>query len=33
VVEKTFGAPVELLEHLGMPVVLDRYDHQGRAIA
>ncbi|MDT0276126.1 metal ABC transporter ATP-binding protein [Blastococcus sp. DSM 46792] len=26
VLERTFGAPVEVLEHLGMPVVLDRYD-------
>ncbi len=25
VMEQTFGAPVEVLEHLGMPVVLDRY--------
>lgn len=25
VMEETFGAPVEVLEHLGMPVVLDRY--------
>ena len=33
VLERTFGAPVEVLEHLGMPVVLDRYDEQGRAIA
>ncbi|MGI8721688.1 MAG: metal ABC transporter ATP-binding protein [Geodermatophilaceae bacterium] len=33
VLERTFGAPMEVLEHLGMPVVLDRYDHEGRAIA
>ncbi len=33
VLERTFGAPMEVLEHLGMPVVLDRHDHQGRAIA
>lgn len=33
VLERTFGAPMEVLEHLGMPVVLDRYDEQGRAIA
>ena len=26
VLEQTFGAPMEVLEHLGMPVVLDRYD-------
>jgi ABC-type Mn2+/Zn2+ transport system ATPase subunit len=26
VLERTFGAPMEVLEHLGMPVVLDRYD-------
>ena len=25
VLERTFGAPMEVLEHLGMPVVLDRY--------
>lgn len=25
VLEQTFGAPMEVLEHLGMPVVLDRY--------
>ncbi len=25
VLERTFGAPIEVLEHLGMPVVLDRY--------
>ena len=28
VLERTFGAPMEVLEHLGMPVVLDRYDPQ-----
>lgn len=27
VLERTFGAPMEVLEHLGMPVVLDRYDN------
>ena len=26
VLERTFGAPMEVLEHLGMPVVLDRYE-------
>jgi ABC-type Mn2+/Zn2+ transport system ATPase subunit len=26
VLERTFGAPMEVLEHLGMPVVLDHYD-------
>jgi ABC-type Mn2+/Zn2+ transport system ATPase subunit len=26
VLEQTFGAPMEVLEHLGMPIVLDRYD-------
>lgn len=25
VLSRTFGAPIEVLEHLGMPVVLDRY--------
>ncbi len=29
VMEQTFGAPVEVLEHLGMPVVLDRYGAAG----
>lgn len=29
VMEATFGAPVEVLEHLGMPVVLDRYGSAG----
>jgi ABC-type Mn2+/Zn2+ transport system ATPase subunit len=27
VLEATFGAPMEVLEHLGMPVVLDPYQH------
>jgi ABC-type Mn2+/Zn2+ transport system ATPase subunit len=27
VLEQTFGAPMEVLEHLGMPVVLDPYQH------
>ena len=26
VLEQTFGAPMEVLEHLGMRIVLDRYD-------
>jgi ABC-type Mn2+/Zn2+ transport system ATPase subunit len=26
VLERTFGAPMEVLEHLGMRVVLDRYE-------
>jgi len=26
VLEQTFGAPMEVLEHMGIPVVLDRYD-------
>ncbi len=26
VLEQTFGAPMDVLEHLGMPIVLDRYD-------
>lgn len=25
VLSRTFGAPIEVLEHLGMPIVLDRY--------
>jgi ABC-type Mn2+/Zn2+ transport system ATPase subunit len=31
VLERTFGAPMEVLEHLGMPVVLDRYDAEASA--
>ncbi|MGB3828407.1 MAG: metal ABC transporter ATP-binding protein [Ornithinimicrobium sp.] len=31
VMEATFGAPVEVLEHLGMPVVLDRYARTGHS--
>jgi len=27
VLERTFGAPMEVLEHLGMPVVLDHFNH------
>jgi ABC-type Mn2+/Zn2+ transport system ATPase subunit len=34
VLEQVYGAPMEVLEHLGMPVVLDRYpDHDHRVIA
>ncbi len=36
VLERTFGAPMAVLEHLGMPVVLDHYDsgaHRRRADA
>jgi ABC-type Mn2+/Zn2+ transport system ATPase subunit len=34
VLERTFGAPMEVLEHLGMPVVLDAYtSDSGRASA
>lgn len=36
VLERTFGAPMEVMEHLGMPVVLDHYDaddYQRRASA
>lgn len=29
--EETFGAPMEVLEHLGMPVVLDRAHHRERS--
>src|SRR6478735_4890358 len=28
VLERTYGAPMEVLEHLGMPVVLDHYHHE-----
>ena len=31
VLERTFGAPMDVLEHLGMPVVLDRYDTEASA--
>jgi len=36
VLERTFGAPMEVLQHLGMPVVLDHFDaagHRDRASA
>lgn len=33
VLERTFGAPMEVLEHLGMPVVLDRYRNESSASA
>ncbi len=36
VLEQTFGAPMDVLEHLGMPVVLDHHhtgDRRGRASA
>ncbi len=33
VLERTFGAPMEVLEHLGIPVVLDRYDRSSRVSA
>jgi ABC-type Mn2+/Zn2+ transport system ATPase subunit len=28
VLEQTFGAPMDVLEHLGMPIVLDRYESE-----
>ncbi|MBA3490119.1 MAG: metal ABC transporter ATP-binding protein, partial [Longispora sp.] len=31
VLETIFGAPMEVLEHLGMPIALDRYQHAGTA--
>lgn len=30
VLERVFGAPMEVMEHLGMPVVLDPFAHTGR---
>lgn len=33
VLERTFGAPMEVLQHLGMPVVLDRHDVESSATA
>jgi len=27
ILERTFGAPMEILEHAGMPIVLDQYSH------
>ena len=33
VLEQTFGAPMEVLIHLGLPVVLDVYDPETRASA
>lgn len=32
VLEQTFGAPMDVLEHLGMPVVLDRNRHPRRPV-
>ena len=32
VLEQTFGAPMDVLEHLGMPVVLDRKRHAPRPV-
>jgi ABC-type Mn2+/Zn2+ transport system ATPase subunit len=32
VLEQTFGAPMDVLEHLGMPVVLDRKRHPRRPV-
>lgn len=32
--ERTFGAPMEVLEHAGMPIVLDQYSHRhGNVVA
>ena len=31
VLESTFGAPMDVLEHLGMPIVLDRYGLQSES--
>ena len=33
VLEQTYGAPLEVLVHGGMPVVLERYDDEGTAVA
>lgn len=33
VLERTFGAPMEVLEHLGMPVVLESFADTGKASA
>ena len=33
VLEQTYGAPLEVLVHGGMPVVLERYDDEGAAVA
>ncbi|HEV3365745.1 MAG TPA: metal ABC transporter ATP-binding protein [Acidimicrobiia bacterium] len=30
VLERTYGAPMDVLEHAGMPLVVDRYEHNGR---
>ena len=29
ILERTFGAPIEVLEHAGMPVVVDSHRHVG----
>jgi ABC-type cobalamin/Fe3+-siderophores transport system ATPase subunit len=33
VLERTYGAPMEILEHAGMPMVLDRYQPTGSVVA
>ncbi len=33
VLEETFGAPMQVLEHLGMPVVLDQVGRLGQAVS
>ena len=32
VLERTYGAPMEILEHGGMPVVVDRYEQAGNVV-
>ena len=32
ILERTYGAPMEILEHAGMPVVLDHYHQHGRVV-
>jgi ABC-type cobalamin/Fe3+-siderophores transport system ATPase subunit len=31
ILERTYGAPMEILEHAGMPIVLDHF-HHGRVV-
>jgi ABC-type Mn2+/Zn2+ transport system ATPase subunit len=33
VLQRTYGAPMEVLEHAGMPLVVDHYEHQGKVLA
>jgi ABC-type cobalamin/Fe3+-siderophores transport system ATPase subunit len=32
VLEQTYGAPMDVLEHAGMPLVVDRYDTEANVV-